>query len=100
MRRILSGAIGYPHFGQRVLSDAITFPRLIFCFRGTGKTLPVLGSLRETVVVDPNLFAVALQLSLNPPHCQYSRGIALEWRQSKYHPALCTSLHRPTLGEF
>lgn len=91
MRRILSGVIGYPHFGQRVLSDAITFSRLIFCFRGTGKSLPVLGSLRQTVVVVPNLFDVALQLSLNPPDCQYSRGIALEWRQSKYHAALCTS---------
>jgi hypothetical protein len=100
MRRILSGLIGYPHFGQTVLSEGITFSRLTFCLWGTGKSLPVLGSLRETVVVVPNLFDVALQLSLNPPHCQYSRGIALEWRQSKYHPALCTSLHRPTLGEF
>lgn len=35
MRRILSGVIEYPHFGQTVLSDAITFSRLIFCFVGT-----------------------------------------------------------------
>jgi len=64
MRRILSGVFGYPHFGQRVLTDTITFSRLIFCFRGTGKSLPVLGSLRETVVVLPNLFDVALQLGI------------------------------------
>jgi hypothetical protein len=60
MRRILSGVIGYPHFGQRVLSDAITFSRLIFRFRGTGKSLPVLGSLRETVVAVPDLACLSL----------------------------------------
>lgn len=32
MRRILSGAIEYPHFEQSVLSEALTFSRLIFCF--------------------------------------------------------------------
>jgi hypothetical protein len=36
MRRILSGAIEYPHFGHTVLSAALTFSRLIFCFRGIG----------------------------------------------------------------
>jgi hypothetical protein len=35
MRRILSGVIEHPHFGQTVLSDAMTFSRLIFCFWGT-----------------------------------------------------------------
>jgi len=35
MRRILSGGIKHPHFGQTVLRDAITFSRLIFCFWGT-----------------------------------------------------------------
>lgn len=35
MRRILSGVIENPHFGQTVLRDAITFSRLIFCFWGT-----------------------------------------------------------------
>jgi hypothetical protein len=32
MRRILSGAIEHPHFGQTVLSASLTFSRLIFCF--------------------------------------------------------------------
>jgi hypothetical protein len=35
MRRILSGVIEYPHFGQRVLSDARTLSRLIFGLRST-----------------------------------------------------------------
>jgi hypothetical protein len=35
MRRILSGVIEQPHFGQTVLSDASTCSRLIFCFWGT-----------------------------------------------------------------
>jgi hypothetical protein len=38
-----------PHFGQRVLSDALTFSRLIFCFwslqilscQGTSRTAPI-----------------------------------------------------------
>jgi hypothetical protein len=34
MRRILSGGIAYPHFVQIVLSAALTFSRLIFCFWG------------------------------------------------------------------
>jgi hypothetical protein len=34
MRRILSGGIEYPHFGQRQLSAALTFSKLIFGFRG------------------------------------------------------------------
>jgi hypothetical protein len=37
MRRIATGGIEHPHFGQVVLSDAITFSKLIFCFRGTRK---------------------------------------------------------------
>ncbi len=31
MRRILSGVIRHPHFGQTALRDALTFSRLIFC---------------------------------------------------------------------
>jgi hypothetical protein len=34
MRRILSGVIKHPPFGQTVLSAALTFSRLVFCFRG------------------------------------------------------------------
>jgi hypothetical protein len=34
MRCKLSGGIEYPHFGQRVLSDAFTLSRLIFCLLG------------------------------------------------------------------
>jgi hypothetical protein len=41
--------IEHPHFGQRVLSDALTFSRLIFCFwslqilsrQGTSRTAPI-----------------------------------------------------------
>ena len=39
MRRILSGVIEHPHFGQTVLRDAFTFSRLIFCFWGTRDSL-------------------------------------------------------------
>ena len=34
MRYSFSGGIEHPHFGQRVLSDARTFSRLIFCLLG------------------------------------------------------------------
>jgi hypothetical protein len=35
-RYSFSGGIEYPHFGQRVLSDAFTLSRLIFCLLGIG----------------------------------------------------------------
>src|ERR1700680_3321802 len=35
-RDSFSGGIEYPHFGQRLLSDAFTLSRLIFCFWGIG----------------------------------------------------------------
>lgn len=34
-RRILAGSIEHPHLGQRVLSEAKTLSRLIFCLWGT-----------------------------------------------------------------
>jgi hypothetical protein len=34
MRRILSGVIRHPHFGQTALKDALTLSGLIFCFPG------------------------------------------------------------------
>jgi hypothetical protein len=37
MRQILSGAMECPHFGQTVVSAALIFARLIFCFSALGE---------------------------------------------------------------
>jgi hypothetical protein len=44
MRRISCSGIEYPHFVQRVFSDARTLSRLILCFLGTGVWIIYAGS--------------------------------------------------------
>ena len=77
-RYSFSGGIEYPHFGQRVLSDAFTLSRLIFCLLGIGAA---------NVEDDFNVFAICLPeegFALLSPVLLLSCLKSHAWRVSTY----------------
>lgn len=93
VRRILSGVIRHPHFGQTALRDALTVSRLIF-FRGTREIVSRYRAERADLYSDDVVIQYSKAMNADVPYQTYpamaNAGTLLLQRHSPMGDALST----------